>query len=83
VTASDKRAGFEGLNQRVTDLNAFVKQLRGENRELQAQIDLAKKVMGEELAKKEKEVGGRLEKVKREHKEEKRAINENHQRIVE
>jgi hypothetical protein len=51
VTASDKRAGFEGLNQRVTDLNAFVKQLRGENRELQAQIDLAKKAMGEELAK--------------------------------
>ncbi len=38
VTASEKRqekVGFEGLNQRVTDLNAFVKELRGENKELQ------------------------------------------------
>ena len=83
MTASDKRAGFEGLNQRVTDLNAFVKQLRGENRELQGQIELAKKAMGEELAKKDKEVGGRLEKVKRDHKEEKRSITENNQRLVE
>jgi predicted transcriptional regulator len=59
VTASEKRqerVGFEGLNQRVTDLNAFVKELRGENKELQGQIEQAKKALRDELSKKDKEV---------------------------
>jgi predicted transcriptional regulator len=59
VTASEKRqerVGFEGLNQRVTDLNAFVKELRGENKELQGQIEQAKKALRDELSKKDKEI---------------------------
>ena len=59
VTASEKRqekVGFEGLNQRVTDLNAFVKELRGENKELLAQIDQAKNALRDQLSKKDKEI---------------------------
>jgi hypothetical protein len=85
VTASEKRqekVGFEGLNQRVTDLNAFVKELRGENKELQGQIEQAKKALREEMTKKDKEVELKVERLTKEHKREKSAIIENHQKLV-
>ena len=50
-----EKMGFEGLNQRVVDLNKFISDLRGENKDLQAKIEEAKRVMRDTITKKDQE----------------------------
>jgi len=71
-----EKMGFEGLNQRVMDLNKFIIDLRSENKELQAKIEEAKRVIRDTAAKKDQESHEKVEAVKSQMKEEKRLLKD-------